>query len=797
MKTLQATKAGRWVVLISTIFLRGALVTLVLAPIASAQRVSFSLAPNAPIGLRPGPIAIAVGDFNEDGNNDLVVANANNNTITILLGNADSSGKADGTFHQSSQGPLGVNNCFADPTCNGVPLSIAVGYFNLKNEPKSDPHHDIAVTNIPVNADCLIKTVTNQLPLAQVCSAVAIFLGDGKGNFSSNNSYISNNPPTGLPTSVAVGDFNGDGYPDLAIANFDSGTIAIFTGKGDGSFNSPSTIPVGFRSTSIAVGDFNGDGKLDLAVANADAASITILTGNGDGTFTTGGNFGVGNRPVSVAAKDVNGDGILDLVVANSTDSTVSVLLGNGNGTFQPARNFGVGGSPISVGIGDFNGDGKSDIAVVNRLSDSVTILLGDGTGSFVAGNHAAVGSNPFSVAVGDFNGDAVDDLAVANLSSNTASILLNNSDTTPPVTTASPPMPAPNGNGWNNTSVAVTLSSTDSEANGTGVKEIHYAINSGTPVVVAGASATINFTTEGIFSLSYFGVDNAGSTEAAHTLTVQIDETPPTITSSQSPPANAAGWNNSDVTVSFTCSDALSGIDTCTAPITVSTEGAGQVETGTAKDKAGNTATTSRTINLDKTPPVLTMPVFAASYLLNSTYTFNFGATDALSGIATMQATFNGNPITSGTTVTLTHLAINTFTLAASDVAGNTATQTATFAVVYNFIGFLPPIPNDGSGLFKLGSTVPVKFQLTDVNGTLISTAACHLTIQMISNNTLIGTPIDATAPGNADVGDLFRFDGTQYIFNWSTKPVSTGTWQLQARLDDGTVHTVVMGTK
>jgi hypothetical protein len=306
-----------------------------------------------------------------------------------------------------------------------------------------------------------------------------------------------------------------------------------------------------------------------------------------------------------------------------------------------------------------------------------------------------------------------------------------------------------------------------------------------------------VPFSAEGIFSLSYFGVDNAGNVESAHTLTVRIDETPPTITSSQSPPANGAGWNNSDVTVSFTCNDTLSGVASCTTPITVSTEGAGQVETGTATDKAGNTATTSRTINLDKTPPVLTMPVFAASYLLNSSYTFNFGATDTLSGVATIHATLNGAPVTSGSTVTLTHLATNTFTLTATDVAGNTSTQTATFAVVYNFIGFLPPIPNDGSGVFKLGRTIPVKFQLTDSNGAQISTAAAHLAVQMLSGGTPVGTPIDATAPGNADIGDLFRFDGTEYIFNLGTQPLTVGTWQLQARLDDGTVHIVAVGTK
>jgi ankyrin repeat protein len=789
MKRLADRKSRERVAVISVILLCALVAMAVLAPVALAQRVSFKPASGSPVRVGSGPVSVAVGDFNEDGINDMVVANANDNTISVFLGNGD------GTFHQAPNSPIGVNSCLLDPLCNGVPLALAVGTFNSKK----DQHLGIAVTNIPVNAGCLASAKLHNLPLQDVCSAVAILTGDGHGAFSGSNlPFYSNNFDTGghLPTSVATGDFNNDGYADLAIANLDSGTVSILTGKGDGSFNSPSTIPVGSRPTSVAVGDFNGDQVLDLAVANGGDGTVTILTGNGDGTFRTSATFSVGNRPVSIAVRDLNGDGILDLAVANSTDSTVSVLLGNGNGTFQPAKNFGVGALPISVGIGDFNGDGKPDIAAVNRLSDVVTILLGDGSGSFAASNHIPVGNNPFSVAVKDFNGDGVDDIAVANLSSNTASVLLNNTDTTPPVTTAAA-TPGPNGNGWNNSGVAVTLTSTDSEPNGTGVKEIHYAIGSGTPIVIAGESVTVNFNTEGIFTLSYFAVDKAGNVEAAHSLTTRIDLTPPAISSSQSPPANPAGWNNSNVTVSFSCSDALSGIDTCTAPIVVSTEGAGQVETGTAADKAGNTATTTRTINLDKTPPVLTMPTLAPSYLLNSSLTLTFGAADALSGMATMQATLNGTPVTSGSTVTLTRLATNIFTLTAADVAGNTSTQTATFAVVYNFIGFLPPIPNDGSGLFKLGSTVPVKFQLTDAKGAVISTAVAHLTIQMISGNTLLGTPIDATASGNADVGDLFRFGGTQYVFNWSTKPVSVGTWQLQAQLDDGTVHTVVLGTK
>ncbi len=123
----------------------------------------------------------------------------------------------------------------------------------------------------------------------------------------------------------------------------------------------------------------------------------------------------------------------------------------------------------------------------------------------------------------------------------------------------------------------------------------------------------------------------------------------------------------------------------------------------------------------------------------------------------------------------------------------------TMTNPTLYNFVGFLPPIPNDGSRVFKLGSTVPVKFQLTGASGTFVSTATARLTVEQVSGTTPVGTPIDATPSGGANTGDLFRYDSTsnQYVFNLSTKPLLVGKWQLQVRLDDGTEHTVQIGLR
>ncbi|MBI2205441.1 MAG: hypothetical protein HYU41_16445 [Candidatus Rokubacteria bacterium] len=213
--------------------------------------------------------------------------------------------------------------------------------------------------------------------------------------------------------------------------------------------------------------------------------------------------------------------------------------------------------------------------------------------------------------------------------------------DTTPPVTIASAD-PAPNAHGWNKTDVTVTLTATD-EAGGSGVKEIVWTLaGAGTGGATSpGSTATIPITAEGETTVSYFARDNAGNAEGAKTLTVRIDKTPPVITGSRSPDANAHGWNNTDVTVSFACSDGLSGIDTCgPTPQVVSGEGVDQAREAAAVDKAGNTASASvGGINIDKTPPVVIgsrNPEPNAFGWNNTDVTVSFACSDGLSGIDT-----------------------------------------------------------------------------------------------------------------------------------------------------------------
>src|SRR5262249_8070547 len=170
------------------------------------------------------------------------------------------------------------------------------------------------------------------------------------------------------PISVAVGDFNGDGIKDLAVANFYSNNVSVLLGNGDGSFQTATNfgLGLGLNPSSLAVADFNGDGNADLVVANAGSNNLSLLLGNGDGTFQPAVNFGGTqiNNPAAIAVGDFNGDGKADLVVANFSFSNLSLLLGNGNGTFQGAVNFGGVGllRPISIAVRDFNRDGVQDL---------------------------------------------------------------------------------------------------------------------------------------------------------------------------------------------------------------------------------------------------------------------------------------------------------------------------------------------------------------------------------------------------------------------------------------------------
>ena len=245
--------------------------------------------------------------------------------------------------------------------------------------------------------------------------------------------------------------------------------------------------------------------------------------------------------------------------------------------------------------------------------------------------------------------------------------------DTTPPITQLTI-APQPNTSGWNNRDVTLVLTASDN-AGGSGQKEIVYtasgALNS--TLTVAGATASLPVNVEGTTTITYFSRDNAGNAESPHTLTIRIDKTPPTIAATRSPQPNAHGWNNSDVTVSFLCSDSLSGLAAGSPPsaAVVTSEGSGQSASGTCADVAGNSASVAvGDIKIDKTPPSITptRTPQANSFGWNNTdVTVNFGCSDSLSGV---------DGCTSEQVIT-TEGAGQARTGIATDQAGNTSSAT------------------------------------------------------------------------------------------------------------------------
>src|SRR6266446_6281293 len=242
-----------------------------------------------------GPSGIAVGDFNGDGKLDLAVVNFGDWNVYVLLSNGDGTFQAARSVYFASGG--------------GFPWSIAKGDFN------GDGKLDVAVSSVGNNT-------------------VSVLLGNGDGTFL---------PPLIAPVGpnpwyFAVGDFNGDGILDLAVSDYGcpldcnsspSSTVTVLLGNGNGTFRPAPSLTVGNGPAGVVVGDFNGDGKLDLAVANLNDNTLSVLLGNGDGTFQAAQDFAVDNDPVFVAVNDFNGDAAPDLAVANLHALSISVLLNN------------------------------------------------------------------------------------------------------------------------------------------------------------------------------------------------------------------------------------------------------------------------------------------------------------------------------------------------------------------------------------------------------------------------------------------------------------------------------------
>jgi hypothetical protein len=325
----------------------------------------FTTSPNVTVGN--GPRSIAIGDFNNDGKQDLAIANSSPGTVSIRLG--DGSGGFGGT---------------TDIAVGTTPLSVAIGDFN------GDGRQDFAVANTNSNT-------------------VSIRLGNGVGGFGGTTEIsVGTNPQ-----SLVIGDFNNDGKPDFAVANAGSSTVSIRIGDGSGGFNGTGDINVSGSPRSIAIGDFNSDGNQDLASANFSSDTVSIRMGNGSGGFTGTTEVGVGGsalNPNALAIGDFNNDGKQDIAVGKFNSGGLAIRLGDGTGGFAGATNINVG-SVAFLAVGDINNDGNQDIIASSNSTGGASICLGNGLGDFTV-PASVFATTPMGLAIGDFNNDGRQDLA-------------------------------------------------------------------------------------------------------------------------------------------------------------------------------------------------------------------------------------------------------------------------------------------------------------------------------------------------------------------------------------------------
>ena len=328
------------------------------------------------------PVSVAVGDVNGDGKLDLISANANDGTLTVLTNNGHA-------------GFVVMTNILIGSGAGSTPYSV------LAVDVNGDGKMDLVSANA---GDGTLTVLTNR----------------GGGVFALAATLTVDQ----TPACVVAADVNGDGKPDLVSASYNYSTLTILTNDGSGNFVFSARLGTDANPLCVIATDLNGDGKIDLVCANYGSDTLSVFFNNGDGTFSTNATLQVGANPASVIAVDVKGDGKVDLVCANSGDNSLSVLKNNGMGKFSLSSTLLVGRMPESVAAADLNGDGYPDLICAdfgvnwnnNMLTNMLTIFANNGLGRFGYNSTLVVGFGPYAVIAVDVNGGGQPDLISANI---------------------------------------------------------------------------------------------------------------------------------------------------------------------------------------------------------------------------------------------------------------------------------------------------------------------------------------------------------------------------------------------
>jgi len=386
-------------------------ITLCLALIGATFSTAFA---NHQTGALISPELLVAGDFNEDGNLDLVVNDTGFDHVAILYGDGQGGFTLGGHFPVDNLpkglqvGDVNRDGHLDVVTCNNwgydetVLLGDGLGAFHVASPPSEVDGDGEPVRMIlgDFNNDGKLDIASN----APDDAKILLFFGDGRGNFPAPEIEIED---VSHPFSMAAADLNRDGNLDMVVGSPLPGrsTVTVLLGDGTGGFTQ-SSIPVLDLPSSAKIGDINNDGKLDIVVAGTQPKSqtnnyIQTFLGNGRGGFRPQQTITMqrGNLKGDIALGDWNEDGKLDLCFPKTgnqdgqfTRSTIMfIFIGDGAGNFTQAQTLEVGGEPHTVIAADFNHDGHLDLANTNRADGTVTLELGDGQGNFTTSSTTSV----------------------------------------------------------------------------------------------------------------------------------------------------------------------------------------------------------------------------------------------------------------------------------------------------------------------------------------------------------------------------------------------------------------------
>jgi len=624
--------------------------------------------PKVDFAVGTNPRNIATGDLDGDGKADLVVSNGNSNTLSVLR-------------NISTPGNITASSFAAK-------VDFASGTFT--------EHVSIGDVDGDGKPDLVVVTNANISVLRNTSTAGSITAS----SFAAKVDFTSSS--TG-PIFGALGDVNGDGKPDIVTANPSANTVSIrrnTSTPGNISFATKVDFSTGGTPSSVAIGDVDGDGQPDLVTSNAAASANTVsvlrnTTAAGTISFAVKVDFATGAIPRSVAIGDVDGDGNPDIVVANNATSpsistTISVLRNTSTpgsitaSSFAAKVDFTAGSAPRSISIGDLDGDSKPDVVVANMNSNNISVLRNTSTlGTITASSFAATvdfpaGASPVSAVIVDVEGDGIPEVAVANGATSTSlgvSVFQINSADAPNAGTVSGTSPLCIG------VTATYTSNGDAGGSWSSTNTSIATVNATTGLVTAVSAGTTNitYTVSGVSSFK--------------TLSVTANVTAGTVSGTSPLNISATATYTSNGTAGGTWSSTNTSVATVNATTGfVTAVGAGTTNiTYTVSSGCGSPVSSFKTLTVNAaTNAGIVSGTSPLCIGATATYTSNGDAGGSWSSTNTSVATVNATTgfvtaVSAGTTdITYTVSGVSAFkTLSVSpNVSAGTVSGTSPFCI-------------------------------------------------------------------------------------------------------------------